>query len=297
MLLSNTFLLIFRQITPSYSKKKWSHFDLNTWVSGGTKIRPGIPSNWRIFESNRLDIESWLKIDYQYRVNLTQIFSTYLESVEFLVPLVTQFFRSKWLHFFFQSTLRLFPPCLRTLPAKRAPFHWQGGAFGPIAGGFGQAPGGFGEAPGGFGQAPGGFGEAPGGMGQAPGGGGCRKSEPSPGLWGSSWGHPAVRRRLARKWGTNTSRSVAMEYSINFTWNRLELNRFLKNKVPQKKNVKKKNRLDYFEMQQRLGLSPTQVLRETFKWSKYYIAENFTIYESRLLFLWHGRISPNCESR
>ena len=26
-------------------KKKWSHFDLKSWVTGGTKIRPGIPSN------------------------------------------------------------------------------------------------------------------------------------------------------------------------------------------------------------------------------------------------------------
>ena len=39
-------------------KKKWSHFDLKNWVTGGTNIQPGIPSNWRIFESNWLDIES-----------------------------------------------------------------------------------------------------------------------------------------------------------------------------------------------------------------------------------------------
>ena len=67
--------------------KKWSHFDLKSWVTGGTKIWPGIPNNWRIFESNWLDIESqidnltliieliWLSIssqfDSQYRVNLT----------------------------------------------------------------------------------------------------------------------------------------------------------------------------------------------------------------------------------
>ena len=41
-----------------HSKKKWSHFDLKSWVTGGSKIRPGIPSNWRLFESNWLDIES-----------------------------------------------------------------------------------------------------------------------------------------------------------------------------------------------------------------------------------------------
>ena len=43
-------------------KKKWSHFDLKSWVTGGSKIRPGIPTNWRIFESNWLDIESQLSI-------------------------------------------------------------------------------------------------------------------------------------------------------------------------------------------------------------------------------------------
>ena len=42
-------------------KKKWSYFDLKSGVTGGTKIRPGIPSNWRIFESNWLDIESQFK--------------------------------------------------------------------------------------------------------------------------------------------------------------------------------------------------------------------------------------------
>ena len=43
--------------------KKWSHFDLKIWVTGGTKIGTRIPSNWKIFESNWLDIESqidWL---------------------------------------------------------------------------------------------------------------------------------------------------------------------------------------------------------------------------------------------
>ena len=39
---------------------------------------------WRIFEPNRLDFESKFKIDSQYRVNMTQIFSNYSESwVEF----------------------------------------------------------------------------------------------------------------------------------------------------------------------------------------------------------------------
>ena len=28
-----------------HSKKKWSHFDLKSWVTGRTKVRPKIPSN------------------------------------------------------------------------------------------------------------------------------------------------------------------------------------------------------------------------------------------------------------
>ena len=36
----------------SHWKKKRSHFDLKSWFTGETKIQPGIPSNWRIFESN-----------------------------------------------------------------------------------------------------------------------------------------------------------------------------------------------------------------------------------------------------
>ena len=39
-------------------KEKWSHFDLNSWVTAGTKIWPAIPSNCRIFESKWFDIES-----------------------------------------------------------------------------------------------------------------------------------------------------------------------------------------------------------------------------------------------
>ena len=33
-------------------RKKWSKFDLKIRVTGGIKIRPLIPSNWRTFESN-----------------------------------------------------------------------------------------------------------------------------------------------------------------------------------------------------------------------------------------------------
>ena len=56
-------------------RKKLSHFDLKNWVTGGTKIRYDVPNNWRIFESNWLDIES--QIDSILRVKLTR----YWESI------------------------------------------------------------------------------------------------------------------------------------------------------------------------------------------------------------------------
>ena len=84
-------------------KKKWSHFDLKSWVTGGTKIRPGIPSNRRMIESNWLDIESqilnWLSISNQFDSNILQLLGI---PGRILVPPVTQLFRSKWLNFFFQ---------------------------------------------------------------------------------------------------------------------------------------------------------------------------------------------------
>ena len=39
-------------------KEKMESFDLKSWVTRGTKIRPRIPSCWRIFEWNSLDIKS-----------------------------------------------------------------------------------------------------------------------------------------------------------------------------------------------------------------------------------------------
>ena len=35
----------------SAPRKKLSHFDLKIWVNGGTKIKAGKVGNWRIFES------------------------------------------------------------------------------------------------------------------------------------------------------------------------------------------------------------------------------------------------------
>ena len=71
-----------------FDLKKLSRFDLKIWVTGGNKIR--------------LDIES--QTDSQYRVNWTQIFRNYILGIpgQILVPPVTQRFKSKWLHFFFE---------------------------------------------------------------------------------------------------------------------------------------------------------------------------------------------------
>ena len=96
-------------------KEKWSHFDLKSWVTGGTKIWSGIPSYWRLFDSNWLDIESqvnsnWLDIESQIGLNWLDIESQFDSNIlqllgipdRILIPPVTQLFRSKWLHFFFQ---------------------------------------------------------------------------------------------------------------------------------------------------------------------------------------------------
>ena len=81
-----------------YTKKKIKSFWHKKMSQCGTQIRPGKVGNWRIFESNWLNIESlidstltvklaqhwesnWLNIENQIdstlRVQLTQIFSSY----------------------------------------------------------------------------------------------------------------------------------------------------------------------------------------------------------------------------
>ena len=67
-------------------KKKLSHFDLKSWVTGGTKIRYGIPSNWKIFESKWLDIES------QFDSNILQ-----------LLGIPAQILFRQWLNFLGQN--------------------------------------------------------------------------------------------------------------------------------------------------------------------------------------------------
>ena len=74
--------------------KKWSHFDLKSWVTGGTKI----DTRFRVIEEYLSQIDSIL------RVKLTIWLSIQLLGIpgRILVPPVTQLFRSKWLHFFFR---------------------------------------------------------------------------------------------------------------------------------------------------------------------------------------------------
>ena len=78
-------------------KKKWSHFNLKSWVTGETKIRPWIPSKWRIFESN------WLSSLTRYWESIWLKYSPKLLGIQerILVSQVTQLFRSKWPRFFF----------------------------------------------------------------------------------------------------------------------------------------------------------------------------------------------------
>ena len=118
-------------------RKKLSHFDIKSSVTCGTKIQPGKVGNWRIFESNWLNIESlidstlrvkltqhwepdWLNIDSQVdstlRVKLTQHWESnwlnigsQIDSNNFqlltlpgriIIPPVTQLLKSKWLNFY-----------------------------------------------------------------------------------------------------------------------------------------------------------------------------------------------------
>ena len=66
-------------------REKNESFDIKSWVTGGTKIRPGKVGNWSIFESNWLTLRvklaqhwesNWLNIESQIdstlRVKLTQ---------------------------------------------------------------------------------------------------------------------------------------------------------------------------------------------------------------------------------
>ena len=80
---SGYYATIFSHFTYYQWTKKWSNFDLKSWVTGGNKIRPRIPSKWRIFLSN------WLSLSTQVDSNILQLLEI---SDRILVPPVTQFF-------------------------------------------------------------------------------------------------------------------------------------------------------------------------------------------------------------
>ena len=85
-------------------RKKLSHFDMKSWVTCGTKIRPRKEGNYRIFESNWLNIKS--PIDSTLKPNWLNITSP-IDST--LRVQLTQHWESNWLNIEIQigSTLRV----------------------------------------------------------------------------------------------------------------------------------------------------------------------------------------------
>ena len=82
-------------------RKKLGHFDIKSWVTCGTKIRPGKVGNWRIFESNWLHIES--QIDSTLRVKLTQHWESNWLNIESQIDStlrdkLNQHWESNWLN-------------------------------------------------------------------------------------------------------------------------------------------------------------------------------------------------------
>ena len=73
-----------------HREKKWSHYDLKSWVTDGIIIQPGKVSNWRIIESIWLSMLS--QFDSQWWVNLTfNIKSIWLPCRANLTPMLSQF--------------------------------------------------------------------------------------------------------------------------------------------------------------------------------------------------------------
>ena len=118
-----------------HRKKNWSHFDLKSWVTGGTEIRPGIQSTWvkltRYWES-----KNWRSISSQFDSNILQLLLGI--SGQTSVPPVAQLFRSKWFQFFFRcmrfsatktserKVLLLFQKCERSnIEVKRVQREWK----------------------------------------------------------------------------------------------------------------------------------------------------------------------------
>ena len=83
-------------------RKKLNNFDIKSWVTCGTKIRPGKVGNWRIFESNWLNIKS--QIDSTLRVWLTQHWESNWLNIESQIDSrlrvkLTQHWESDWLKY------------------------------------------------------------------------------------------------------------------------------------------------------------------------------------------------------
>ena len=84
-------------------RKKCSHFDLKFELLAELKFDPG----FQVIEEYLRQIDSilgveltiWLSILRQFNTNILQLLGIL---GQILVPPVTQLFRSKWLHFFFQ---------------------------------------------------------------------------------------------------------------------------------------------------------------------------------------------------
>ena len=72
-------------------RNECSHLDLKSKVTGGTKIRQWIQSNWRIFESN------WYDIETQFDSNILQLLG--IPGWILVLPVI-QLFWTNWLHFF-----------------------------------------------------------------------------------------------------------------------------------------------------------------------------------------------------
>ena len=101
-------------------RKKLSHFDIKSWLTCGTKIRPGKVGSWRIFESTWLKIKSqiWINIerliDWTLRVKLAQHWESSWFNIESQIDStlrvkLTQHWKSNWLNIESQidSTLRV----------------------------------------------------------------------------------------------------------------------------------------------------------------------------------------------
>ena len=84
-------------------KEKWSHFHLKSWVIGGIKIRPRIPSNSnQIF--CRVNFKNWLSISSQFDSSILQLLGIL---GRILVEKVTPLFYVKMTSFFLSVFINL----------------------------------------------------------------------------------------------------------------------------------------------------------------------------------------------